>query len=180
MDSRRSRARNAKVPKVPNVSFSMMVPTFRRPERLPPLVAQYATGAIPSLRRIVIMWHDDETEPATSLLQTLGSYKVPVVLEHRGRSLNERFRRSENVQTDCILSIDDDLEFSHADVELGYQTWKEFGSGRQRMIGYMPREVSASHDYSWSTDGFSTYRYSSHLQQDSQMKLLTFVGIALY
>jgi hypothetical protein len=136
----------------------MMVPTFRRPERIAPLVALYATGEIPSLRLIVIMWHDAETPPTPDLLANVTGHPIEVTVEMRGASLNERFRRSDNVRTAAVLSIDDDLLFKPEDIELGYQAWKGYGGGRRRMVGYMQRQITPSHEYRWNIAGFHDYR----------------------
>lgn len=118
-----------------------MVPSFKREELLPGFLDTFAKGDIPSLRRIVIMWHDNTTEPSAATMDSFASYAVPIVLERRSISLNERFRMSENVQTNCVLAIDDDMRYAAADVELGYEVWKEFGQGRRRMVGYIARGV---------------------------------------
>lgn len=133
-----------------------MVWTLRRPQLLPKLLDHYATGSIPSLRRIVLMWHDNMTKPDETLLNSFTQYTVPIVLEHRVRSLNERFRRSASIDTACVLSIDDDRLYSHEDIEMGFEAWKEYGGGRKRMVGYYPREISEDKHYLWA--GFTSYR----------------------
>ncbi|KAI9697350.1 MAG: hypothetical protein M1820_007856 [Bogoriella megaspora] len=122
--------------------FTLVAPTYKRVERLPTFLSNYANGTIPSLRRIVLLWNDVENEPPTSFTDTLTSYTVPIIIEQRGiNSLNQRFKLSENIRTNAILAIDDDIIFKPEDIELGYQTWHQYGLGRKRMVGYVPREV---------------------------------------
>jgi len=93
------------------------------------------------------MWHDNTTEPPQSVVDSLASYKVPIVIEKRDRPLNERFRRSDNIKTNCVLAIDDDMIYKPTDVEMGYQVWKAFGQGRTRMVGYIKRAASKEGKY---------------------------------
>lgn len=135
----------------------LVVPTYRRLKDLPRFLKNYAGGNIPSLRRIVLLWNDIENEPPEEFLHSLDEYKnVPVVVEQRHiNSLNQRFRKSENIRTEAVLSLDDDMLFEPADIQLGYDTWKQYGQGRRRMLGYVARE--ASDDKSYMVDGFESY-----------------------
>jgi hypothetical protein len=129
--------------------FRLVVPTYRRLKDLPKFLDNYAGGNIPSLRRIVFLWNDIENEPPETLLRSLDNYKkVPVIIEQRHiNSLNQRFRKSENIKTECVLSLDDDMLFKPEDVQLGYESWKQYGQGRRRMLGYVAREVTKDNSY---------------------------------
>lgn len=130
--------------------YSLVAPTFNRSERLPTFLDTYASGKIPSLRRVILLWNEIETSPPSSLVESLPSYPVSVVIEQRHiNSLNQRFHKSDNMKTDCILAMDDDILFKPADIELGYQAWKNYGLGRKSMVGYIPRQASKDGVYVW-------------------------------
>lgn len=126
---------------------------------LPSFLDTYASGTIPSLRRILILWHDNTTSPPSDFLDSISSYPVPVIIEPRHISLNQRFHTSENVVTDCVLTIDDDMRYKPEDIEFGYQAWKELGQGRKRMVGYVAREVR---DRTYILNNLETYRWVQH------------------
>lgn len=124
---------------------------------LPKFLTNYAEGNIPSLRRIVLLWNDVENEPPEDFLRSLDKFKrVPVIVEQRHiNSLNQRFHKSESIKTEAVLSLDDDMLFEPDDIQLGYDTWKQYGQGRRRMLGYVARE--ASDDDAYMVHGFESY-----------------------
>lgn len=126
-----------------------MVPTYRRVKDLPKFLANYAEGNISSLRRIILLWNDVENDPPETLLHELEKFKkVPVIVEQRHiNSLNQRFRKSENIKTEAVFSLDDDMIFKPSDIQLGFETWKQYGQGRRRMVGYVARETDDHENY---------------------------------
>lgn len=140
------------------------MPTYKRVETLPDFMENYASGKIPSLRRVVFLWNDIDTEPPRSLLRSAHDLPVPVVFEQRQvNSLNERFRRTENIRTECVLSVDDDIYIQPDDVEAGFQAWRQFGQGRRRMVGYFPRAMASDGAYLW--ENVKSYRSESGVSQ---------------
>lgn len=116
---------------------------------LPKFLENYAGGNIPDLRRIILLWNDVENEPPEDFLRSLDKYeKVPVIVEQRHiNSLNQRFFKSENIVTECVLSLDDDMLFEPDDIQLGFDTWKQYGQGRRRMVGFVAREATSDNAY---------------------------------
>ncbi|KAK5163868.1 uncharacterized protein LTR77_010262 [Saxophila tyrrhenica] len=132
-------------------------PTYHRTEALPEYLDNYATGKIPSLRKIILIWNNEEDAPA-SLNRSIAKYPVPVVLERRARnSKNERFRRTPAITTAAVLALDDDMVIIPRDVEYGFQAWQTHRYPRSRMVGYVRRRVSADGHYrmSPSPQGYS-------------------------
>ncbi|KAK5721953.1 hypothetical protein LTR15_006547 [Elasticomyces elasticus] len=128
--------------------FTLVTPTYRRLERLPTFLDNYATGKIPSLKRVVLLWADLENAAPESFTSTLSKYAVPVIIgELTHNSLNERFRATKDMPTKGILSVDDDVLITPEDTEMGYQAWRDWGEGRKRMTGYIPRELKADGTY---------------------------------
>jgi alpha-1,4-N-acetylglucosaminyltransferase EXTL3 len=64
--------------------------------------------------------------------------------------------KTNDVKTKCILAMDDDMLLDPKDIEFGYQTWKTFGGGRSRMVGFIPR-VSNKDNTAYRIDGFKKY-----------------------
>jgi hypothetical protein len=127
--------------------FTIVSPTFNRSSLLPVFFDNYASGEIPSLRRVIMIWNDD-TPPTQEFLDSLTKYKVPITIEQRHvNSKNERFRASENMRTAAIFALDDDMRFKPEDVEFAYQAWREYGQGRRRMLGLVAREVGPDGEY---------------------------------
>lgn len=133
------------------------MPTYKRLKDLPKFLEHYAEGNITSLRKIILLWVDLENGPPQDFLSSLDKYqKVPVIVEHpRDKSLNQRFRRSENIKTEAVLSLDDDMLFEPYSIQLGFDAWKQYGQGRRRMVGYVAREVGK--DGSYMVGGFQSY-----------------------
>jgi len=129
------------------MSSSIITPTFHRTEQLPEFFETYASGSIPSLKRIIILWNNAEPVPQ-DLQQLMSAYPVEVIIEMRAStSKNERFHIDEYIRTAGILAIDDDMIFDPVDIEFGYQVWRDFGQGRRRMAGYISRETTPEGSY---------------------------------
>lgn len=81
----------------------------------------------------------------------LDSYKVPVYIEKaRRNSLTERFRQPAKMRTHAGLWIDDDLEFRPADIELGFETYRQMGSHQHRIVGFSGRMVNKDPEDNWT------------------------------
>lgn len=124
---------------------------------MPQYLEAYATGNIPSLRKIILIWNNIDERPPADLVELASSYSVPVIIEERGRnSLNERFYPTPAIKTECVFAMDDDMVFTAKDVENGYQAWRTFGLGRKRMVGFVPRD--ASDDGVYNPPSYHKYR----------------------
>lgn len=133
-----------------------MAPTYHRTESLPEFLDNYATGNIPSLKSVLVIWNNEE-EPPASLNDTIAQYPVPVKLERRAKnSKNERFRRTPGISTAAVFALDDDMVINPRDVEYGFQAWQTFHQPRTRMVGYIRRrEENGLYRMSPSPDGYS-------------------------
>lgn len=129
------------------LSHSIITPTLNRQNLLPTFLDNYATGDIPSLKKIIFLWVN-ATEPVPQkLLQQPRDYKIPIeVLIMKDSSLNERFRPYSNIKTSAVFSLDDDMITKPSDVETAYLAWKDLGQ-RKRMLGYVSRRVGDNFEY---------------------------------
>ena len=140
-----------------NQICSIVSPTYHRTEGLPEYLDNYATGNVPSLKKIILIWNNEEDSPAW-FNETISKYTVPIVLERRARnSKNERFRRTPEMTTDAILALDDDMVILPRDVEYAYQAWRMYRYPRTRMVGYVRRRVNDEGLYRMAPhpDGYS-------------------------
>ncbi|KAI7443976.1 hypothetical protein KC364_g13389, partial [Hortaea werneckii] len=137
--------------------FTIVSPTYHRTEGLTEYLDNYATGDVPSLHKIIIIWNNEDDAPGW-LNKTLTKYQVPIVLERRARnSKNYRFQRTPAIETAAVLALDDDMVIKPRDVEYAFQAWQMYRYPRKRMVGYIRRRVSPQGDYrmSPSPDGYS-------------------------
>lgn len=139
-----------------SLSTSIVAPTYHRTESLPEFLDNYATGHIPSLKAILVIWNNEE-DPPLSLNDTIAQYPVPVTLERRAKnSKNERFRRTSSITTAAVFALDDDMVITPRDVEYGFQAWRTFHQPRTRMVGYIRRrDQDGMYRMSPSPDGYS-------------------------
>jgi hypothetical protein len=127
----------------------MVSPTYKREKLLPEFLSRYAKGDIPSLQKIILLWVDQESGPPDWLTSSLANYNVSTVIKQVPTlSLNERFRPIPEIETDCVLSLDDDVILEPIDLEQAYQTWLTFGQGRRRMVGFSARKILDHDRYS--------------------------------
>jgi hypothetical protein len=70
--------------------------------------------------------------------QYLPSIHVDIIyLFNLTNNLNNRFLPwNEFISTDCVLSLDDDVQLTHDEIETGFRTWKEH---RARLVGFIAR-----------------------------------------
>ncbi|KAI7553854.1 hypothetical protein KC331_g946 [Hortaea werneckii] len=137
--------------------FTIASPTYHRTEGLTEYLDNYATGDVPSLHKIILIWNNEEDAPGW-LNKTLTKYQVPIVLERRARnSKNYRFQRTPAIETAAVLALDDDMVIKPRDVEYAFQSWQMYRYPRKRMVGYIRRRVSPQGDYrmSPSPEGYS-------------------------
>ncbi|KAK9895613.1 glycosyltransferase family 64 protein [Cystobasidium minutum MCA 4210] len=135
--------------------YSIIISTYSRIEHLHHFLGRTANGSLPNLDAVFIAWGLGAVDPPEWL--DLQKYKVPVYLERaRVNSLTERFRKPANMRTEAGLWIDDDLQFHPDDIELGFRTYRQFGSSRHQITGYSGRLVSPS------TKKEGTWIYDNH------------------
>jgi glucuronyl/N-acetylglucosaminyl transferase EXT2 len=123
--------------------FTAVILTYDRLESLLQVIAQVMQA--PSLLKIVVIWNHQQKRPPPhdELLQMISStthkaLRVPidviVTIENR---LSNRFYPFKEIDSDCVLSIDDDITMLNGDeLEFGYQIWREFPD---RIVGFPSR-----------------------------------------
>nr|KAG5448002.1 Exostoses (Multiple)-like 3 [Clonorchis sinensis]GAA38261.2 exostosin-like 3 protein [Clonorchis sinensis] len=97
---------------------------------------------LPYLHSVLVVWNHPAA-PHPDLKWPL--LHVPLkVIRASNNSLNNRFLPYNLIQTDAILSIDDDVQLRHDEIVFGFRVWREH---RDRLVGFPVR----SHFWNWSS-----------------------------
>ncbi|CAC5417135.1 EXTL3 [Mytilus coruscus] len=106
--------------------------------------------SLPFLSKVIIIWNNPNDLSKKLTWPEIG---VPIHLIRQSRnSLNNRFLPYDVIQTDAILSLDDDCIMKHDDILLAFRVWK---IERERIIGCPGRvhqwdPVRNKWNYSWN------------------------------
>ena len=101
------------------------------------------------LDRVIVLFNQIDPINTPSLNEFLGDYAqfLPsihveiVYVFNLTNDLNNRFRPwNDFIETDCILSLDDDSYLRHDEIEYAFRIWKEH---RSRLIGFISRSHNA-------------------------------------
>jgi len=112
--------------------FTVVTITYHRNDQLMKMLASFE--GCPYLAKVVVVWNNEEDPPSNMTWPNIG---VPVEVVRAGRnSLNNRFLPLTNIQTEAILSLDNDQELSHEDIEFAFRVWRE---NRDRIVGWVAR-----------------------------------------
>jgi len=135
-----------------NEKYTVRVNTFRRNHDLKASVEHYIN--CPSLQEIQIIWPDTENEhPPLSFFDLQENQKSKLKFEvHSSRSLNTRFSPILPIETEAVLSVDDDVIISCDTIEFAFNVWQ---SSRYSLVGFSPRAI----DYN---SILKTFRYLSN------------------
>ncbi|KAG8199824.1 hypothetical protein JTE90_000912 [Oedothorax gibbosus] len=89
---------------------------------------------LPYLNKVVVVWNSERLPSADLRWPEIG---VPIhVIKAKKNSLNNRFLPYDVVETECILSVDDDAHLRHDEIVFGFRVWRE---ARDRIVGFPGR-----------------------------------------
>jgi hypothetical protein len=148
--------------------FSVMMPTFRRPNVMMDTVRQIAQCK--SIDKIFIIFDDPTCEPPKFdlLPGSPASYEYVI---YNSLSLNNRFIPPTTLATDAILSTDDDIILSCEDMEFGFKVWQ---ADQTAMVGFHPRL------YSRGLSQPSNFRYLINTVQMSGLYTMVLTKLAFF
>ena len=148
----------------PSTTFAVAINTYKRPERLRDAVVHYAEicGKESGINQVFVIWAEQNAPivpTPTSFFdniptaKTRGSATSPgrttnnssnradvYVLQKEKDSLNSRFERISELNSDAVFMVDDDLRVSCSSLEHGFDAWRSNPNG---MAGYYPRLASS-------------------------------------
>lgn len=114
--------------------FTAVVLTYDRLDSLFTVIRQLAT--VPSLAKVLVVWNNQVKQPPP--LSSWPYIGKPVkVVQTKKNKLSNRFFPYDEIETECILALDDDIVMLTADeLEFGYEVWREFPD---RLVGFPSR-----------------------------------------
>jgi len=149
----------------PNTGFTAVILTYDRIQSLFQVITR--VSQVESLMRVVVIWnHQTIPPPAADKWPKIS--KPLKVIQTSANKLSNRFYPYNEIETECVLSIDDDISMLTVDeLEFAYQVWREFPD---RIVGFPSR----THVYDNVSDH---YKYESEWTNDISLVL---TGVAFY
>ncbi|CAJ0929409.1 unnamed protein product, partial [Mesorhabditis belari] len=111
--------------------FTIVIPTYNRDNVLEETLKKL--HRLKNLNKVVVIWNSVDREPPTSwpLLH------VPVeFIKPNKNSLNNRFMPWDRINTEAVLSMDDDIDIRKDEIDLAFRIWRE---NRDRIVGFPAR-----------------------------------------
>uniref|UniRef100_A0A5S6QUL4 Glycosyl transferase 64 domain-containing protein n=1 Tax=Trichuris muris TaxID=70415 RepID=A0A5S6QUL4_TRIMR len=131
----------------PKEQFTVVMLTYNREQVL--IQALLRLADLPYLNKVIVVWNG-ESEPSSDLVWP--KLSAPIVVLRPGKnSLNNRFLPFAQIETEAILSVDDDVQLRHDEIIFAFRAWRE---SRQRIVGF-PGRFHSWINHSW-------YYNSSH------------------
>lgn len=124
------------LPLIPSktVGFTAVILTYDRLESLFQIIQQVALA--PSLAKVLVVWNNQVKAPPQASLWPKISKPLKVVQTRHNR-LSNRFYPYDEIETEAILALDDDILMLTVDeLEFGYEVWREFSD---RLVGFPSR-----------------------------------------
>ncbi|CAG03555.1 unnamed protein product [Tetraodon nigroviridis] len=128
---------------VPREQFTVVMLTYEREEVL--MNSLERLNGLPYLNKVVVVWNSPKPPSDDLLWPDIG---LPIVVVRTEKnSLNNRFLPWDAVETEAILSIDDDAHLRHDEIMFGFRVWRE---ARDRIVGFPGRYHAWDvHHQSW-------------------------------
>lgn len=145
--------------------FTTVILTYDREKSLFQVIKRISQ--VDSLVRILVIWnHQSKSPPPAESWPRIN--KPLKVIQTSSNKLSNRFYPYDEIETECVLSLDDDISMLTVDeLEFGYQVWREFPD---RIVGFPPR----THVYDNVT---GQYKYESEWVNDVSLVL---TGVSFY
>ncbi|XP_033121610.1 exostosin-like 3 [Anneissia japonica] len=143
---------------VPREQFTIVMLTYEREKVL--MTALERLVGLPYLNKVVVVWNSPEP-PSDDLLWP--QIHVPIkVIKTKKNSLNNRFLPYDEIDTEAILSIDDDAHLRHDEMLFGFRVWRE---ARDRIVGFPGRF------HAWDLVNKDGFLYNSNYSCELSMVL---------
>merc|ERR1712223_1121143 len=145
--------------------FTAVILTYDRLSSLYQVIKSVAET--PSLAKILVIWNNQNIEPPP--MSEFPAVSKPIkIIRTKANLLTNRFHPYNDINTDAVLSMDDDIVMLTSDeLEFAYQVWREFPD---RLVGFPSR----THVWNNLT---KQWKYESEWTNDVSMVL---TGAAFY
>ena len=144
----------------PQEEFTIVIMTYKREMALVEAIARLK--GLPNLNKIVIV--NNAGNHSSPWVKSLWSkMKFPVVeIVPTKNSVNNRFIPNDVIETDAILSLDDDIKLSKEDILFGFRVWQR---NRDNLVGFTARK----HDYDPRQE---TWKYHYHVNSSPRYSMV--------
>ncbi|KAL1140802.1 hypothetical protein AAG570_000730 [Ranatra chinensis] len=116
----------------PREQFTIVMLTYEREQVLMNSLSRL--HGLPYLNKVVVVWNSPRPPLQDLRWPDIG---VPVhVVKANRNSLNNRFLPYETIETEAVLSVDDDAHLRHDEIIFGFRVWRE---QRDRVVGFPGR-----------------------------------------
>uniref|UniRef100_A0AAY5JVS6 Exostosin-2 n=1 Tax=Esox lucius TaxID=8010 RepID=A0AAY5JVS6_ESOLU len=145
--------------------FTAVVLTYDRIESLFRVITEISK--VPSLAKLLVVWNNQNKSPPEESLWP--KIAVPLkVVRTKENKLSNRFFPYDEIETEAVLAIDDDIIMLTSDeLQFGYEVWREFPD---RLVGYPGRLHLWDHE-------MGKWKYESEWTNEVSMVL---TGAAFY
>ncbi|XP_014675040.1 PREDICTED: exostosin-3-like [Priapulus caudatus] len=117
---------------VPREQFTVVLLTYEREAVLISSLQKFY--ALPHLNKVIVVWNSEKPPPEDLRWPEIG---VPIhVIKTNRNSLNNRFLPYDVIETEAILSMDDDTHLRHDEIMFAFRVWRE---ARERIVGFPGR-----------------------------------------
>lgn len=117
--------------------YTVRLNTYKRPRYLRRLLQRLDGCA--EIEEVQVVWSELDASPPDNPMEAYGMRNVPVRVErHETNSITNRFRPVLDISTEAVLSIDDDLLPTCAQLRFAFSVWRD---NRATMVGYHPRNI---------------------------------------
>ncbi|XP_076059880.1 exostosin like glycosyltransferase 3 isoform X2 [Oratosquilla oratoria] len=141
----------------PREQFTIVMLTYEREQVLLNSLARLY--GLPYLNKVIVVWNSPRL-PSEDIRWP--DIKVPVqVIRAERNSLNNRFLPYSEIETEAVLSVDDDAHLRHDEIVFGFRVWRE---ERDRVVGFPGRF------HAWDLN-FGGWLYNSNYSCELSMVL---------
>lgn len=142
----------------PREQFTIVMLTYEREQVLMDSLGRLY--GLPYLNKVVVVWNSPKP-PLEDLRWPEIGVNVTVIRAPRN-SLNNRFIPFDVIETEAILSVDDDAHLRHDEILFGFRVWREH---RDRVVGFPGRF------HAWDTNSNTAWNYNSNYSCELSMVL---------
>lgn len=116
----------------PREQFTIVMLTYQREQVLMNSLSRLQ--GLPYLNKVVVVWNSPRPPLEDLHWPDIG---VPIeVVKANTNSLNNRFVPYDAIETEAVLSVDDDAHLRHDEIMFGFRVWRE---QRDRVVGFPGR-----------------------------------------
>lgn len=148
----------------PREQFTIVMLTYEREQVLMDSLGRLY--GLPYLHKVIVVWNSPKP-PLEDLRWPDIGVEIFVVKAQKN-SLNNRFLPFDIIETEAVLSVDDDAHLRHDEILFGFRVWRE---NRDRIVGFPGRF------HAWDLNTQNSWNYNSNYSCELSMVL---TGAAFY